>query len=40
MSGHSVSVTESPNHMWESSCATVASSGIPSYTGFVCVSSE
>ena len=40
MSGHCVSVTESPNHMCESSCTSVASSGIRSNTGFVCVSSE
>src|SRR5215468_7848964 len=40
MSGHSVSVTESPYHMCESSCASVASSGLRSNTGLVCVSSE
>src|SRR6188474_1249811 len=40
MSGHCVNVTESPYHMCDSSCARVASSGTPGYTGFVCVSSE
>ena len=40
MSGHVVRVTESPNHMCESSCTSVASSGIRSNTGLVCVSSE
>jgi hypothetical protein len=40
MSGHVVSVTESPNHMCESSCTSVASSGTYGKFGFVCVSSE
>ena len=40
MSGHVVSVTESPYHMCASSWATVASFGMRSKTGFVCVSSE
>ena len=39
MSGHVLGVTESPNHWWAISCASVSASGAPSNTGLVCVSS-